>query len=167
MTKAKNREFMQLYEMHHKELSNFCRSLEHDPEDAKELMSETISRAFMRFNNLRDQSKFKSFLFGIASNTLKEFIRKKSRPLPEPKVINLYGNESKDAENHTINQILGQIPAKQAEAFVLYEIVDMSLIDIAKSLDINLSTVKTRLSRARVALAELLHDEFKQHITNY
>jgi len=167
MTKAKNREFMQLYEMHHKALSNFCRSLEHDTEDAKELMSETISRAFTRFHSLKDKSKFKSFLFGIASNTLKEIIRKKSRPLPESKVINMHGKETSEAENHTINQIMAQIPAKQAEVFVLYEIVDMSLNDIAKMLNSNLSTVKTRLSRARVALAELLNDEFQQHITNY
>ena len=167
MTKSKNREFMQLYEEYHQELSHFCRSLEHDPEDAKELMSETISRAFTGFEKLKDRTKFKSFLFGIASNTLKEFIRKKYRPLPETKVINLHSNETRDAENHTINQIMAQIPAKQAEVFVLYEIVDMSLADIAKTLDANLSTVKTRLSRARSALAILLNDEFKQHITNY
>lgn len=167
MTKAKNREFMQLYEEHHKELSHFCRSLEHDPEDAKELMSETISRAFTGFEKLKDRTKFKSFLFGIASNTLKEFIRKKSRPLPDAKVISLHSSDTKEAENHTINQIMAQIPAKQAEVFVLFEIVDMSLADIAKTLDCNLSTVKTRLSRAREALATLLNDEFKQHITNY
>lgn len=167
MTKAKNREFMQLYEEHHRELSHFCRSLEHDPEDAKELMSETISRAFTGFEKLKDRTKFKSFLFGIASNTLKEFIRKKSRPLPDAKVISIDSRETKEAENHTINQIMAQIPAKQAEIFVLYEIVDMSLADIAKTLDTNLSTVKTRLSRAREALATLLSDEFKQHITNY
>ncbi len=163
MTKAKNLDFMQLYEEYHKELSHFCRSLEHDPEDAKELMSETISRAFASFDKLKDRTKFKSFLFGIASNTLKEFIRKKSRTLPKAKVISLNGNETKEAENHTVNQIMAQIPAKQAEVFILFEIVDMSLADIAETLDTNLSTVKTRLSRAREAIAALLSDEFKQH----
>lgn len=167
MTKAKNRNFMQLYEACHKELSQYCRSLEHDPEDAKELMSETISRAYNGFHRLDDRTKFKSFLFGIASNTLKEFIRKKSRSI-KPRLSSMgYVESNEIAENHTINQILAQIPAKQAEVFVLFEIADMSLADIAKTLDINLSTVKTRLSRAREALALLLKDEFKRHITNY
>jgi RNA polymerase sigma-70 factor (ECF subfamily) len=130
-------------------------------------MSETISRAFAGFEKLKDRTKFKSFLFGIASNTLKEIIRKKSRPLPEAKIISLHNSETKEAEKHTINQIMAQIPEKQAEVFILFEIVDMSLADIADTLDTNLSTVKTRLSRAREALATLLNDEFKQHITNY
>ncbi|PCJ64167.1 MAG: hypothetical protein COA58_14385 [Bacteroidetes bacterium] len=167
MTTAKNNEFMLLYTQHHSDLSNFCRSLEHDVEDAKELMSETVSRAFVGFTRLKDKSKFKSYLFGIASNTLKEFIRKKSRPLPETKVISLHHTEVDRIENHSVNQIMCQIPAKQAEVFVLFEIVDMSLTDIANSLNTNLSTVKTRLSRARVSLANLLEEEFKQHITNY
>ena len=167
MTKAKNKEFMQLYEAYHKELSHFCRSLEDDPEDAKELMSETICRAFTGFEKLKDPTKFKSFLFGIASNTLKEFIRKKYRTI-QPRIATLgYSISTDAAENHTLNQIMAQIPTKQAEVFVLFEIVDMSLADIAKTLETNLSTVKTRLRRAREALAALLNDEFKQHITNY
>ena len=43
----------------------------------------------------------------------------------------------------------------------------MPLAEIAKTLDTNLSTVKTRLGRARAALKELLASEFNQHITNY
>mgnify|MGYP006075695413 FL=1 len=167
MTKAKNNEFMQLYEEYHQDLSHFCRSLEHDTEDAKELMSETISRAFRGFSRLKDTSKFKSYLFGIASNTLKETIRKKSRVAPEPNVISINNSERSRAESHTVNQILNQIPTKQAEVFILFEIADMPLAEIAKTLDTNLSTVKTRLGRARAALKELLASEFNQHITNY
>lgn len=167
MTKAKNREFMQLYEKHHQALSHFCRSIERDEEDAKELMSETISRAYINFEKLLDPRKFKSFLFGIASNTLKESIRKKSRTNEQVKVVSIRGKATEQVEQHTINLILSKIPDKQAEVFLLFEIADMSLADITESLNLNLSTVKTRLSRARQSLVNLLSDEFQQHISNF
>lgn len=166
MTKAKNIEFMQYYEQYHLDLSHFCNSLERNRENAKELMSETISRAFEGFNRLEDKSKFKSYLFGIAANTLKETIRKKNRTLPETRVVSISKSTSK-SEEYAVNLILKEIPEKQAEVFVLFEIADISLVDISETLGVNISTVKTRLSRARMALRSLLQDEFNQHIKHY
>lgn len=165
MSCPRNKEFMLHYHKHHQDLSNFCRSLERDPEQAKELMSETVSRAFVGFEKLKDPAKFKSFIFSIASNVLKETIRKKNRRLPFGNFLQK-GNTSQ-AEDYTVQQILSLIPPKYAEVFVLFEIVDMPLNEISKVLGTNLSTVKTRLSRARKKLEELLQSEFSQYITHF
>ena len=165
MTGLKNKEFMQLYESYHKDLSNFCNSLNYDRHEAKELMSETIVRALEGFDKLKKKSSFKSYLFSIAINIRKENLRKKNRVIPMRGLVQK--GDTQRAEDYTIKQILAQLPQEQAEVFLLFEIVDMSLTEIAETLDSNLSTAKTRQSRARKKLKELLATEFNQHISNF
>ena len=61
--------------------------------------------------------------------------------------------------SYVFKKILNQLPENQREIFVLFEINDLSLNEISEIENIPLSTVKTRLSRAREALAEIYKDE--------
>jgi len=51
---------------------------------------------------------------------------------------------------------LRRLPFEQRQAVVLYHLLDRSLADIAAETGANLSTVKSRLTRGRAALAALL-----------
>jgi RNA polymerase sigma-70 factor (ECF subfamily) len=51
---------------------------------------------------------------------------------------------------------LRQLPFEQRRALVLYHLMDRALADIAAETGTNLSTVKSRLTRGRAALAALL-----------
>ena len=73
----KSKLFIDMYLKHNDALSNYCRILCKGNDEAKDLMSETIEIAFCNFNKLRDQEKFKSYLFGIASNLIKKKLRRR------------------------------------------------------------------------------------------
>lgn len=157
---------MQLYEAHHQDLSRFCSSLIWDKDKAKDVMSETILRAYQNFEKVESAEKFKSYLFAIAANVHREYKRK------YPNAVELDAESSstiemKFGEQHAIQKILALLPPKQAEVFTMYEVLDQSLETIADTLDTNISTVKTRLRRARQQLEKILSSEFKQHITHF
>jgi len=157
-------EFMELYQLHHQALSNYCKVLSSNNEDAKDLMSESVLACISNFKNLKDRSKFKFYLFGIASRLLKKKIYKSGLFNKYKSGLDASKYETTDdildrTELYVFRKLLARIPEDQREIFVLFELNDMSLNDISELVNIPLSTVKTRLSRARKALAEIYKEE--------
>ncbi len=155
---------MELYKLHHQALSNYCKVLVHDVDDAKDLMSETVLACITSFEKLKDRSKFKFYLFGIASRLLKRRIYKSTLfnnyKLEQSVDTNYAKSDVLDrTELYVLQKSLNKLPEKQRIIFVLFEINDLSLNEIAEIENIPLSTVKTRLSRARQALVEIYSDE--------
>ncbi|MFM9944157.1 MAG: RNA polymerase sigma factor [Bacteroidia bacterium] len=156
-------EFMELYKLHHTALSNYCRVLINNTDDAKDLMSESILACLNNFEKLKDRSKFKFYLFGIASRLLKRKIYKSGlfNGYKQKQLVNNYAKADilDRTELYVFKKMLNRLPENQREIFVLFEINDLSLNEISEIENIPLSTVKTRLSRARQALAEIYKDE--------
>jgi len=155
---------MELYQLHHQALSSYCAVLSNNVEDASDLMSESVLACMANFNNIKDRSKFRFYLFGIASKLLKRKIYKKGlfneyRKMNENKHEISTGDILNRTELYAFKKILNRLPENQREIFVLFEINDLSLNEISEMHDIPLSTVKTRLSRARQALAEIYKEE--------
>jgi RNA polymerase sigma-70 factor (ECF subfamily) len=58
-----------------------------------------------------------------------------------------------------IARALAQLPLGQRQVVVLYHLVDLDVAGVAAALGVSAGTVKSRLSRARQALAPLLREE--------
>jgi RNA polymerase sigma-70 factor (ECF subfamily) len=148
----------------HKELAVYCSALARNTDDAKDLMSDVVEIGFRKFGTLQDQSKFKLFLFGIASklfqNQLRTVYKRKMETLDN--IIPLHQAEYNQAE-HSVDykltlEAIRKLPAEQQEAVILFEISGFSIREIADIQTTNENTVKTRLSRGREKLRELLID---------
>lgn len=74
----KQQRFVRLYEPLHDNLCRFVQTLVWNKEDAKDVVSETALRAYEGLEQLRSEDAFLSYLFSIASNLVKQKIRKKS-----------------------------------------------------------------------------------------
>jgi RNA polymerase sigma-70 factor (ECF subfamily) len=59
---------------------------------------------------------------------------------------------------------LAQVDRDQREAVVLHYLADMGIAEIAAELGIPEGTVKSRLSRARARLADLLDEREDRHV---
>ncbi len=157
-----NREFLDLFESVRGDLSRFCRALAKDPDDAKDLVSETILRTYENFEKITDKSKFKGYIFTIAS-------RLQKRKLWRGRIFSIFETEKMEnipyrganAETNLDVEILykalQKLPASQAEAIVLFEISGFSLNEITEIQGGTLSGVKTRLKRGREKLASILN----------
>ncbi len=134
---------------------------------ADELASQTFLTAFdHRCRYDRSRSDARPWLFGIATNLLRNHKRHELRelrayaragidPLPDA----LDGTEERiDASNmrQRLAAALEQIPSDEADVLLLYALAALSYTEIAQALEIPVGTVRSRLSRARERFRKLL-----------
>lgn len=100
----------------------------------------------------------RAFLYGVALRVAKEFRRKSLSRLnhvsPDPEVLidRSYDVEAvaeRSQARRQLDRILEQMPDNLKEAFILFELEDMSVPQIAELLAIPTGTVASRLRRAR------------------
>ena len=77
MTKTKQEQFLTLYEPVHDRFERFCRARVFGDMDYRDLMNETLLVAFSKFDSLRSEDAFLSFLFGIGVRIIGNHHQKK------------------------------------------------------------------------------------------
>ena len=150
-----------------------------DPDDAAELTQETFVKVIENIDKFQGKSRFYTWAFRIAVNLTLNYRQKNSkfdissldaeRELEETRTTQAMKEFLKDdnspdpvevAQNKelcdlTIKALL-QLDEPQKAIVVLRDIEGMNYAQIAEVLDIELGTVRSRLSRARGRLREIL-----------
>lgn len=131
--------------------------------DAKDLTQETFLRAFANIRRFRRQSSFTTYLFQIAKNLSFNFIRgqkvekiynESASPAPGPEEIVLRKETQMDVQN-----ALRKLPADDRTLIILRDIQELSYMEMAEVMNCPEGTIKSRLSRARSKLKEILFRE--------
>jgi len=159
---TKQNEFMMYYEPCHEQFIRYCKAKSYGIlHDYKDLVNESILRAFEGFERLRNKAAFSGFLYSIASNIIKNELRsKKKQEIKELSEINVKALEHNHAEQkfeiEVLYTALSKLSESQKEAIILFEINGYSLKEVADIQNVGLSAVKQRLKRGREKLAEIL-----------
>ncbi len=169
---TKQREFLALLMPVLPKLSRFCQAMcrdKHGPngdwssnaERAKDLVSETILKAYEHFDKIREPNAFLSYLFTIATRTNRhERARsKKWQPISELEMEEFADERNAPDANADVAHLyaaLAKLPKKQREAIIMSEITGLKLEEVASIQSSSLSAVKSRVSRGRKKLAKLL-----------
>jgi RNA polymerase sigma-70 factor (ECF subfamily) len=77
--RAERRSFADVAREHLDRLYGFCVRLTNDPSDADDLVQETLLRGMRAYDDLRDASRAKGWLFAIATNASRDLFRARSR----------------------------------------------------------------------------------------
>lgn len=148
-------------------------------DDAAELTQDIFVKFIEKINTFQGRSAFYTWLFRIAVNMTLNFCKRRfkvvNRSLDEPvgeqmdQAKQSLGNFLVDknavepsvmAQRKEVAEIislaLGRLDDSQRMVLILRDIEGMSYAEVADSLDIELGTVKSRLSRARSNLREIL-----------
>lgn len=154
--------------------------LTRDPDDAEDVVAETVARAWKRLDQLEDVKYFEGWLFRILNHTFISLWRRrqcrqeKEEPLDDdngetsfslfeklhqpfllwwgtPEQVFLNGVLQQD-----INRALDSLPDQFRIVVVLVEIQGYSYDQASQILDVPLGTVRSRLSRARNLLQKAL-----------
>lgn len=132
-----------------------------DRDEADDLAAEAIAAAWEGFDHLRDDAAFPGWLLRI---TVRLYRRGRRRQ----KFWGLFSQEQAEqlhdkstapdvaAEIRILYEALSQLPNRQREAVVLFEIADLSLEEIQEIQGGTLSGVKSRVTRGRERLTELM-----------
>jgi RNA polymerase sigma-70 factor (ECF subfamily) len=76
---AGRRSFADVAREHLDRLYGFCVRLTNDPSDADDLVQETLLRGMRAYDDLRDASRAKGWLFAIATNASRDLFRARGR----------------------------------------------------------------------------------------
>ncbi|SRR6266446_1585515 len=164
--------FGQLIERHQQMVRRIALGLVADEEIARELAQEAILQAYLSLDHLRDNTRFKSWLYSIALNVCRGYIRdQKTNPFSlEAMVGGMYRHthyvpsevidpeeiaEQRELHRIVLQAIQGLSP-KDRVATLLFYYEQLSLREIAAILGVSVSAVKGRLYRAREQLRERL-----------
>jgi len=147
-------------------LRNFARSLCGDRELAEDLMQGALASAWRARDGFRTGTNLKAWLFTILRNDFYSHRRRswrqmnwdeaKAERLATPNDPQYWALELSDATRG-----LNELPAGQREALVLVGAGGLSYEEAAALCDVPLGTVKSRVARGRLALAELMGGERK------
>ncbi len=165
MSKVKQEEFMALLEPLLDRLDRFVRAMNYDRDEAKDIVSETLLKAYESFDKLKNKETFLSYLFTIAYRLNIKYRRKKKffGLFDDDNVQNMAVRFDPDTnlETEHLYRALGKLPPGQKQAVILFEISGFSIEEIAVIQGGTLSGVKSRLKRGREKLAEILQNDEK------
>ena len=151
-------------------LSRFIR----DPGEVEDVTQEAFVKAYRALPSFRGDSAFYTWLYRIGINTAKNYLVSMGRRAPTTTNYDSEeaegfddGDQLRDLntpENllmskqiaQTVNQSMDRLPEELKAAIMLREIEGMSYEDIAKIMNCPIGTVRSRIFRAREAIAEQL-----------
>ena len=144
----------------HEPLWRYLRRLSGNDDAAKDLSQDTWIRVFRGIARLREPSKLRPWLFGIARNVAMDRLRghytEGSRAdvdldeLPAADDVNL------EEDFATLESGLANLPIVERETLTLFYLRELSLEEIAGLVGVPVGTVKSRLFRARQMLRRVL-----------
>jgi RNA polymerase sigma-70 factor, ECF subfamily len=143
-------------------------------EDARDVCQETFLRAFRALPGFRGQAKFSSWLYRIALNLCRDWVRRERRAptVQPPDDIDLMDMAAAAEPSESIEDLVARkdlsraveramalLPEEQRTAIVLKEYHGLTFQEIADVLGCPLSTVKTRLYQGLTVLRRELARE--------
>lgn len=164
--------FSKIVETHQVQVFNLCYRMLGNRRDAEDAAQETFLRAYHAIKRYDSKRKLVTWLLSIASNYCIDQHRKRKLltisfdGLPfldmgdkQPGVENMYelGEEQERVQN-----LLEGLKPKDRAAIILLYWYDYSYEEIASTLSLTASAVKSRLHRARQVLAEAITNQQDQ-----
>lgn len=153
--------FEKLITPHLPRLYNLAYHLVQHRDDAADAVQDTVIKAFRSINGFREEADLGTWLSRILRNTILDEVKRAVRrheeateTLPErSEHITEPGMERKELRDLMLG-FINELSDKLKEPVILYDLEGFSYEEIAEILDINIGTVKSRLSRGRMALRE-------------
>lgn len=139
-----------------------CRRILGNPDDALDATQEALIAIARKIGSFDGRSKFSTWAYRVATNAaLDEARRRARRPLPaetlpENARPHDVATDSAVADRLDVDAALALLPPDYRAAVALRDLVGMDYAEIAEVLDIPAGTVRSRISRGRAALADLL-----------
>jgi len=145
-------------------LRAFAISLVGDLDRADDLVQNTILRAWEKNDRFAPGTNLRAWLFTVMRNIFYSELRSRKREIEDAegkfaaRLCVLPGQQS-CAEFTDLRSALMQLRAEQREAILLVAAEGSSYEEAAAICDVAVGTIKSRVNRARVRLAELLGHE--------
>jgi RNA polymerase sigma-70 factor, ECF subfamily len=171
------RAFELLVVKYQRKLGRLLSRLVRDPAEIEDVSQEAFIKAYRALPSFRGDSAFYTWLYRIAINTAKNYLVSMGRRAPT--TTDLQGEDGESFEDdaalgdwntpeaelmskevaQTVNASVDALPEELRTAITLREIDGLSYEDIATIMNCPIGTVRSRIFRAREAIAERLRPQ--------
>ena len=125
--------------------------------DGEDVVQEAFVQCYQRIGQLRDPTRFKSWLWTLLTRAAWKYCRRRGREEPVAEFFDdgakagesALGAVLRTEQNRELFQAVQALEQKQRTVVVLYYYNDMAVRDIARVLECREGTVKSRLFAAR------------------
>jgi RNA polymerase sigma-70 factor, ECF subfamily len=157
--------FSELMRRHEDRVFAMAYRITGDRGEALDATQEAFIALFRRARSFRGDSAFSTWLYRIGMNAAYDVVRKR-RPTVEanPDLTRdtaSAGMEEAAGIRSDVADALAALPSAYREAVVMHDLGGIPYEDIATLTKVSLGTVKSRISRGRRALAELLEPSYR------
>ena len=162
--------FTQLVETYQKPVFNLCYRMLGEPEAAEDAAQETFLRAYQNLHRYDNSRSFGTWILSIAAHYCIDRLRKRrfsvlsideegedglTLEIPDPASPDPEVESAKQEDRDRLHLLLKDLDETDRAAVVMRYWYDYSEVEIAQSLHLTVSAVKSRLHRSRRALAEM------------
>lgn len=168
------RAFEILVNKYQRKVARLLSRMVRDPDDIDDIVQDAFIKAYRALGNFRGESAFYTWLYRIAINTAKNFLLASNR---RPSALREMGDDESETFDDsdtlsdidtpesvllsrqiaaTVNQAVEELPEELKNAIVLREIEGLSYEEIADAMNCPIGTVRSRIFRAREAIASKL-----------
>lgn len=168
----------ELYEIlvrrNNQKLYRVIRSYLKDEAEIEDIMQNSYIKAYTKLYQFNLESQFSTWLIRIAINESLAELKKKGKTLqlhqygskmendfvmeiPDHKNLNPQEKMAQKEAKQLLENAIDQLDIKYRSVYILKEVEEMSLNEIAKTLNISLANVKIRLHRSKEMLKETLY----------
>jgi RNA polymerase sigma-70 factor (ECF subfamily) len=147
-----DRRFTQLTRDHAGAVTAYARAVAPDRWTADDAVQETFLRAWKYRESFRATGSFEGWLIRICRNCLADIAAKRNdNPTAELPDVAEPANESSD-----LYDLVARLPVNQREVVAVCGLLGYDYAGAAELLEVPIGTVRSRLHRARVAIAKQL-----------
>jgi len=166
--------FELLVEKYQRKLARLLSRFIRDPAEVEDVTQEAFIKAYRALPAFRGDSAFYTWLYRIGINTAKNYLMAMGRRAPTSTEVEAEeaegfeeGEQLRDINTpesvllsneiaETVNATIEGLPEELRRAIQMREIEGMSYEDIAQAMNCPIGTVRSRIFRAREAIAEQL-----------
>ena len=166
--------FELLVEKYQRKLARLLSRFIRDPAEVEDVTQEAFIKAYRALPAFRGDSAFYTWLYRIGINTAKNYLMAMGRRAPTSTEVEAEeaegfeeGEQLRDINTpeslllsneiaETVNATIEKLPEELRKAIQMREIEGMSYEDIAQAMNCPIGTVRSRIFRAREAIAEQL-----------
>lgn len=173
--------FELLVNKYERKLQRLLSRLVRDPSEVEDVTQEAFIKAYRALPTFRGESAFYTWLYRIGINTAKNYLTAQGRKAPpmvdiDPEDAESSGESGLGRDTNTpeqelmsrqvaetVNAAMDALPEELRAAIMLREIEGMSYDEIAAIMNCPIGTVRSRIFRAREAIADQLRPLLGTH----
>lgn len=153
--------FIELINKNRLKLYKTAISILKNDDDANDAIQETLLSSYKNYQNLKDKNLFTTWITRILINKCYDIINKKKKIvyIEDSTIENTASYYDKYKTDSLLENVLNKLDDELREITLLYYYDDLSTAAISEILNIPAGTVKSRLSRARSKILEIIKKE--------